>query len=234
MTSDLPLVLVPGLLCSAHLYASQVTALWPHGPVTIADHRRDDDMAAIALRILKHAPPRFALAGLSMGGYIAFAMMRLAPERIARLALLDTSARPDTDEQKAGRDKFIAMAQAGKLDEIVETLTPKFLHPDHANNETFRGIIRTMAAETGPDAFVRQVKAIKSRADSRPLLATIGCPTLVLVGDADAVTPPELSQEIAAGIAGSKLVVVPQCGHLSTIEKPDAVNKALTEWLTKA
>ena len=95
MTSNLPLILVPGLLCSARLYSSQVTALWPYGQVAIADHRRDSDMAAIAMRILADAPPRFALAGLSMGGYIAFAMMRLAPERIAKLALLDTSARPD-------------------------------------------------------------------------------------------------------------------------------------------
>lgn len=232
MASALPLVLVPGLLCSARLYVSQVAALWPHGQVAIADHRRDDDMAAIAARILADAPPRFALAGLSMGGYIAFAMMRQAPERIARLALLDTSARPDTPEQKAGREKSIAMAEAGQLNDIVETLTPCFLHPDHANNETFKGVIRTMAEETGAEAFVRQTKAIRSREDSRPLLAEIGCPTLVLVGDTDALTPPELSKEIAAGIRGSKLVVVPNCGHLSTIEKPAAVNKAMTEWLT--
>lgn len=232
MASNLPLVLVPGLLCSPRLFAAQVAALSPLGPVTVADHTRDDTMEAIAARILETAPERFALAGLSMGGYIAFAMMRQAPERIAKLALLDTSARPDSDEQKAGRDKFIAMAQAGKLNEIVDTLTPKFLHPDHANNETYKGIIRTMAEETGAEAFVRQVKAIKERPDSRPLLNEIGCPTLVLVGDADAVTPPELAKEIAADILGSTLVVVPQCGHLSTIEKPDAVNKALTEWLT--
>jgi pimeloyl-ACP methyl ester carboxylesterase len=232
MTSALPLVLVPGLLCSARLYAAQVTALWPHGQVTIADHSRDDDMAAIAARILADAPPRFALAGLSMGGYIAFAMMRRAPERIARLALLDTSARPDTPEQKAGRDKFIAMAEAGQLNDIVETLTPRFLHPDHINNETFKDVIRTMAQETGAEAFVRQTKAIKSREDSRSLLAEIGCPTLVLVGDGDVLTPPELSKEIAAGVRGAELVVVPNCGHLSTIEKPDAVNKVLTEWLT--
>jgi pimeloyl-ACP methyl ester carboxylesterase len=232
MTSALPLILVPGLLCSARLYASQVAALWPHGQVAIADHRRDADMAAIAARILADAPPRFALAGLSMGGYIAFAMMRQAPERIARLALLDTSARPDTPEQQAGRDKFIAMAEAGQLNDIVQTLTPRFLHPDHADNETFKGVIRAMAQETGAEAFVRQTKAIKSREDSRPLLAKINCPTLVLVGDADVLTPPDLAREIAAGIAGSKLVVVPNCGHLSTIEKPDAVDKALTEWLT--
>ena len=110
---SLPLILVLGQLCSARLYAAQVAAIWPFGQIAVADHRRDTDMAAIAANILADAPPRFALAGLSMGGYIAFAMVRLAPERIAKLALLDTSARPDTHESKVDREKFIAMAQAG-------------------------------------------------------------------------------------------------------------------------
>jgi pimeloyl-ACP methyl ester carboxylesterase len=231
MPQSLPLVLVPGLLCSARLYAAQIAALWPHGPVTVADHRGADTMEEIAARILTDAPPHFSLAGLSMGGYVAFAMMRLAPQRIARLALLDTSARPDAPEQRAVREKFIAMAQAGKLMDVVETLTSKFLHRDHARNETLRVIVHDMAKDTGPDAFVRQQKAIMSRPDSRALLPEIGCPTLVLVGDGDELTPPELSREIHAEILGSRLVVVPGCGHLSTIEKPDAVNEAMVQWL---
>lgn len=233
MAQSLPLVLVPGLLCSARLYAAQIAALWPFGQVAVADHRRDADMAAIAARILADAPPRFALAGLSMGGYIAFAMMRLAPERIAKLALLDTSARPDTPEQKLNRDKSIATAEAGKLNDIVETLIPRFLHRHHVNDEALKKIIRTMAAETGAEAFVRQTKAIKSRQDSRPLLSEIKCPTVVLVGDGDELTPPELAKEIAGGISGAKLTIVPDCGHLSTLEKPDAVNSALASWLER-
>ncbi|MBI1205203.1 MAG: alpha/beta fold hydrolase [Rhodopseudomonas sp.] len=231
MTQSLPLVLVPGLLCSARLYAPQIAALWPHGQVAVADHRRDADMAAIARRILADAPPRFALAGLSMGGYIAFAMMRLAPERIARLALLDTSARPDSPEQKAGREKFIAMAEAGRLMDVVETLTPKFLHREHAHDPALVETVRAMAQETGAQAFVRQQKAIMSRADSRLLLTAIRCPTLVLVGDGDELTPPELAKEIAGGIDGAKLAVVPACGHLSTLEQPEAVNALLGDWL---
>ena len=233
MAQSLPLLLVPGLLCSARLYAAQIAALWPHGPVTVADHRRDDTMEAIAARILADAPPRFALAGLSMGGYIAFAMMRHAPERIAKLALLDTSARPDTPEGKATREKFIAMAQAGKLHDVVETLTPKFLHRDHAKDENLRKIVRDMAHDTGPEAFVRQQKAIMSRPDSRPLLSEIGCPTLVLVGEGDELTPPELAREIHADILGTTLAVLPNCGHLSTIEQPDAVNSAMRHWLSE-
>ena len=233
MTSSLPIVLVPGLLCSARLYAAQVTALWPQGQVAIADHRRDSDMEAIAAAILCNAPERFALAGLSMGGYIAFAMMRLAPERIARLALLDTSARPDLPEQTAGREKFIALAEGGKLSEVVETLIPRFLHRNRANDEPLKNEVRAMAAETGAEAFVRQTRAIMGRPDSRPLLSSIRCPTLVLVGEGDELTTPDMAKEIAGGIAGSTLTVVPDCGHLSTMEKPDAVNAALTAWLTK-
>lgn len=231
MAAILPLVLVPGLLCSARLYAPQVAALWSFGQVTVADHRRDDEMAAIAARILADAPPRFALAGLSMGAYIAFAMLRQAPERITKLALLDTSARPDTAEQSAAREKFIAMAQTGKLNDVVETLTPRFLHRNRHNDEPLKRIVREMAADTGAEAFVRQQKAIMSRSDLRPLLATIRCPTLVLAGDGDELTPPELAKEICTGISGARLVIVPDCGHLSTIERPDQVNAALAEWL---
>ncbi len=232
MAPVLPLVLVPGLLCSARLYAPQIAALWPFGAVTVADHRRDSTMAAVATRILADAPPRFALAGLSMGGYVAFAMLRIAPERIAKLALLDTSARPDTAEQSAGREKFIVMAQAGKLDDVVEALAPRFLHRNRHNDEELMRVVRDMAADTGSEAFVRQQKAIMSRMDSRPLLSAIRCPTLVLVGDGDELTPPELSKEICAGVSGARLVIVPGCGHLSTIEKPDVVNGVLAEWLS--
>jgi pimeloyl-ACP methyl ester carboxylesterase len=232
MAQSLPLVLVPGLLCSARLFAPQIAALWPFGQVAVADHRRDADMAAIAGRILAAAPPRFALAGLSMGGYIAFAMMRLAPERIAKLALLDTSARPDTHEQTAARKTQIVMAQSGEFAKIPELSMPRFLHKNRQHDESLTAIVRQMAMETGPEAFVRQQNAIMSRPDSRPLLASIRCPTMLLVGDGDEATPPELAKEIAGGITGAKLTIVPDCGHLSSLEKPEAVNAALAEWLS--
>jgi pimeloyl-ACP methyl ester carboxylesterase len=232
MPNPMPLVLVPGLLCSARLYAPQIATLWPHGPVMVADHRRDADMAAIARRILADAPPRFALAGLSMGGHIAFAMLRIAPERIARLALLDTSARPDLPAQTEAREKIIGMANAGQLSDVVKVLTQRFLHRNHQSDEALVRTVREMADDTGAAAFERQQRAIMSRPDSRPLLVSIKCPTLVLVGDGDELTPPELSQEIAAGISGARLVTVTNCGHLSTIEQPAAVNAAMSEWLT--
>jgi pimeloyl-ACP methyl ester carboxylesterase len=231
MADPLPIVFVPGLLCSARLYASQLPAVWPFGPVTVADHRRDNTMEAIAARILAMAPPRFALVGLSMGGYIAFAMLRQAPERIVRLALLDTSARPDTAEQTASRKTQIVMATEGRLADVVDLSLPRFIHARRQNDEPLKAIVRQMARDTGPEAFVRQMTAIMSRPDSRPLLAEIRCPTLVVVGDADVATPPELSREIAAGIEGARLRVIADCGHLSTLERPDAVNAALNDWL---
>jgi pimeloyl-ACP methyl ester carboxylesterase len=231
LPESLPLLLVPGLMCSARLFASQVAALWPLGPVTIADHRRDDGVAAIAARILTQAPPRFALAGLSLGGYIAFAIMRLAPERVGKLALLNTSARPDTPEQTAASYALISMAESGRLGEVTEALAKRYLHRTRWTDEALRGVLREMAADTGADAFVRQERAIIARPDSRPLLAAIRCPTLVLAGDGDELIPRDHMDEIAGGIAGATFVVVPECGHLSTLERPEAVNAALAAWL---
>jgi pimeloyl-ACP methyl ester carboxylesterase len=231
MADPLPLILVPGLLCSARLYEPQLPALWPFGAVTVADHLRDDSVENVARRILDAAPRRFAIAGLSYGGYIALAVVRAAPERVARLALLDTQARPDTDEAKAGRRKLMAMAEDGKLNDVVDMLTPKFLSAAHQKDQRLRQIVRDMARDTGVDGFLNQQRAIMARPDSRPLLASIKCPTLVLVGDSDTLTPPDLSREMAQGIPGARLAIIPDCGHLSTIEQPDAVNAALLDWL---
>jgi pimeloyl-ACP methyl ester carboxylesterase len=229
--AGMPIVLIPGLTCTARLYAEQISALWPCGPVTVADHRRDDSVAAIARRILSAAPPRFALAGLSMGGYLAFEILRQAPERVAKLALLDTGARADTAEQTERRHVLMAKAKAGGYAEIPELAFPLYVDRSRRDDAALKDIVRKMAAETGLDGYLRQQQAILSRPDSRPGLASIACKTLVLVGEGDEATPPELAHEIAAGISGSRLVVIPGSGHLSTLEKPEAVNKALLEWM---
>ena len=232
MAASLPLVLVPGLLCSARLFGPQVAALWRFGAVIVVDHRHDDEIGKVAARILTEAPPRFALAGLSYGGYLAFELMRQSPERIERLALLDTSARPDTPEQTAARYAFIEMAEQGRFSEVVETLTPRFLQASRREEPALKEILHAMAVDVGAAAFVRQEKAIISRPDSRPFLPQIRCPTLVMTGDSDDLTTPEMAQEIAGGISGAKLAIVPDCGHLSTLERPEAVNVALAEWLS--
>jgi pimeloyl-ACP methyl ester carboxylesterase len=168
-----------------------------------------------------------------MGGYIAGIMAQLAPERVQKLALLDTSARPETPRQTERRLEQIALAESGRLAEVVEQLFPLFVHRNRKGDNALKQVVRVMAEESGPEAFVRQQRAIMARPDLRPSLASIKCPTLVLVGDGDELTPPPLSEEIAVGIAGSRLVVVPDCGHLSTLEQPDAVNKALVDWLER-
>jgi pimeloyl-ACP methyl ester carboxylesterase len=233
VTEPLPSVLVPGLLCSARLYTAQIPALWPLGPVLVADHRRNDSLAEIAARLLASAPPKFALVGLSMGGYVAFEVLRQAPERVVKLALLDTGSRADDDARRAVRDNQVDLARNGRMAEVVDMLWHVWVHPSRYADAALKEDVRAMVNETGVDAFARQQAALKSRPDSRPGLAAIRCPTLVLVGDSDQSTPPELSREIVAGIAGARLVVVPECGHLSTMEQPDVVNRALLEWMER-
>jgi pimeloyl-ACP methyl ester carboxylesterase len=231
MREVVPVLLVPGLCCSARLYADQIPALWRFGPVQVACHTRDDSMGPIAARILNTAPPRFALVGLSMGGYIAFEIMRQAPERVVKLALLDTGSRADTPEQTERRLRQIEIAQKGRFAEIPDLIFPLLVHRKRHGDARLKEINRLMTEETGVDAFVRQQRAIMHRPDSRPGLAAIRCPTLVLVGDGDELTPPALAEEIAEGIPGARLVVVPDSGHLSTLEQPEAVTKALLEWM---
>ncbi|MGB6451631.1 MAG: alpha/beta fold hydrolase [Steroidobacteraceae bacterium] len=230
MTESLPIVLIPGLLATPRLYAEQIPELWRIGPITVAIHSRDDSMGAIARRILASAPPRFALVGLSMGGYLSFEILRQAPERVAKLALLDTSARPDVPEQSEQRRAQMDIARQGRLDEITDSLFPRLVHANRRHDEALRELVRLMAREVGAEAFVRQQTAIIGRPDSRPTLGTIRCPTLVVVGDGDLLTPPERAEEMAAGIAGARLVTVPDSGHLSTLEQPQAVTRALVQF----
>lgn len=229
---SLPIVLVPGLLGSPRLYAEQIPELWRTGPVTVADHTRDDSMGAIARRILQSAPERFVLAGLSMGGYICFELLRQAPKRIAKLVLLDTSARPDTPELSEQRRSQIDMARDGRLNELTDMLFPRLVHARRWGDESLRRTLRVMAQEVGVTGFAHQQMANIGRPDSRPGLAAIRCPTLVLVGDGDMMTPPERAEEIANAIPRARLSVIRDCGHMSTLEQPAAVTRSMVEFLT--
>ncbi len=231
MDNTMPILLVPGLGGSPRLFAPIVPALWRFGPVTVANHIRDDNMGAIARRILAEAPPRFALAGHSMGGYIAFEIMRQAPQRVAKLALINTQARPDTPEATARRRGQIAAVEAGGFSNGIEAMYPGLVHPSRHDDAALRKLVGEIADDVGPDAFVRQLIAVMRRPDSRPTLAFIRCPTLVLTGDEDNTIPNSLSTEMASGIHGAKLTVVPHCGHLPQAEQPQATADALVEWL---
>ncbi len=231
MAEPLPILLIPGLLCTPELYAAQIAPLWRFGPVMVADHTRDDSMGGIASRVLADAPPRFVLMGLSMGGYAALEIMRQAPGRVARLALIDTQAHPDMPQQSERRRSQMAMAREGRLMEVADQLYPLMVAPARHGDEALKGVWRRMAWDTGADPFVRQQSAIMGRVDSRPDLAAIACPTLVVVGEDDALTPPDRAQVMADAIPGARLARIAQSGHLSPLEQPNAVSEVLTAWL---
>ncbi|WP_346913238.1 alpha/beta fold hydrolase [uncultured Roseibium sp.] len=219
-------------LCTELLYTPQIVA-FSDRPLMIADHRQHDTIPAIAASILEQAPEKFSLAGLSMGGYIAMEIMRTAPERVSRLALLDTNARADTPDQTERREFLIDLTRKRDFKKVPHLLYPGFVHESREDDEELKAIVVEMAMDTGPDAFIRQMTALIRRDDSRPTLHEIKCPTLVLVGDGDRLTPPDLAREIHGLIPGSRLAVIEGSGHLSTLEEPAAVTAELARWLSE-
>jgi pimeloyl-ACP methyl ester carboxylesterase len=227
----MPILLIPGLGGSPRIYAPVAAALWQLGPVTVANHVRDDNMAVIARRILAEAPPRFALAGHSMGGYIAFEIMRQAPDRVAKLALINTQARPDSEEARERRKALIARVKGGDYHSVLDDLYPSFVHPSRHGDAALRQVVHDMGDDVTAEGFVRQLTAIMARPDSRPTMAAIRCRTLVLTSDTDNTLSNTLSKEMAEGIPDARLVVIPDCGHLPQLEKPRETADALTAWL---
>ena len=226
-----PILLLPGLLCDHRLYAGQLPALATRMEVTVADLTGSDSIAGLAAHVLATAPARFALVGLSMGGYLAFEILRRAPERVTRLALLDTQARADTDEAKARRRGLMELAQKGEFKGVTPRLLPLFVHPDALADPQIVATVQSMAESTGKDGFLRQQTAIMHRPDSRPGLRAIACPTLILAGREDQLTPVALQLEMAKVIPDATLVLLPRCGHLAPLERPEPVTRQLMGWL---
>ena len=228
-----PLVLVPGLLCTAALFAPQIAALRGVTSISVADHTRHESMAGIASDILAAAPPRFALAGLSMGVIIALEILRQAPARVERLALLDGRAELDNAETRASRRSYLEMARTGRFTEITrDHLLPRLIHSARLTDAALVQTIIDMAEATGPAAFIRQETALLEREDYTPLLPEIRCPTLVIVGEADAITPVLMVQAMAQQIPGARLEVIAGCGHLSTLECAAETTVLLKAWLS--
>lgn len=228
-----PLILLPGLLCDAALFAPQIEALRDVADPIVTPLTERVSIDDYAADVLDRAPERFALAGLSMGGYCALAVARRAQGRMTRLALLNTSARPDDDATLKRRRGLIALSEKGQFKGVTPKLLPLLLSEAGLKNASLVETITTMAQRVGQPAFVRQQKAIMSRIDSRPFLSAIDAPTLVVVGEEDALTPPDLAEELADGISSAELLRLPECGHLSTLEQPDAVSAALRAWLAR-
>jgi pimeloyl-ACP methyl ester carboxylesterase len=232
MTGRIPLILLPGLLCDATLWRHQSENLADVAEVTVADLTRHDSFAAMADDVLASAPERFAVAGLSMGGYVAQEILRRAPARVLRLALIDSSARADNPEQARRRHDLIALSRKGRFKGVTERLLPMLIHPDRLDDTALTDAVKAMAAAVGREAFVRQQTAILGRPDGRGDLARIACPTLVLCGRQDALTPVKVHEEMIAALPDARLVVIEDCGHLSTMEAPEAVTAAMRAWLT--
>lgn len=225
-----PPVLLPGLLYDRGLFEPQTVDLARLGPVATADLTTAGSIIGMAGRVLADAPPRFALAGLSMGGIVALEILRRAPERVERLALIDTQARPDDAAARERRLALIGLARSGQFASVPQRLLPLFVHPDRVADAGLATTVRAMAEAVGPDAFIQQQTALMGRIDSRPSLPAIACPTLVLAGRQDALTPPPVQEEMAAAIPDATLVILPHCGHLAPLELPDLVTRLLRDW----
>jgi pimeloyl-ACP methyl ester carboxylesterase len=225
------LILLPGLLCDAALWRHQVENLADIAAPIVADLTQHNTIEAMASSVLAAAPARFALAGLSMGGYVAQQIMRVAPERVERLALLDSSARADTPEQTERRRGLIQLARAGKFKGVSPRLLPQFLHPDRLTDAALTEAVMQMAERVGREAFLRQEEAIMGRIDGRGDLRRIACPTLLLCGAQDVLTPPKVHHEMAERIPHARLTIIENCGHLSTMERPAEVTEAMRGWL---
>ncbi|MDE0923876.1 alpha/beta fold hydrolase [Aurantimonas coralicida] len=226
------IVMIPGLLCTDDLYCDQIAALAGH-PVRIADTTRDASVTAMAERLLADAPDKFALCGLSMGGYVALEVLRLAPERVLAAALMATSHRADTPGQTAMRHKLIDTAREQGIEAVARLLCQRLVAPE-TTSATLRERIVRMAAAIGVEGFVRQQQAIIDRPDQSDRLPTIDVPVTVVAGEADAIIPPERAREMAAAIPGARLEMLPATGHMVTIERPDRTSEILRRSLAEA
>ena len=230
MTESSSLIFLPGLICDHALWREQMIAFSQRFDCRVADLTRAESVSEMARQVLEDAPPRFHLAALSMGGYVAFEILRQAPERVARLALLNTKARPDTEEETQRRKDLLKSVGVGNFKGATGRLLPLFIHEDRLSDEDLTADIEAMAERVGKEAFIRQQKAILTRPDSRPGLDRITCPTLVIAGRQDRLTPVECHQEMAEGISGAELIVIEDCGHLSPMEYPERVTEELERW----
>ncbi len=225
-------VFLPGHLCAAPLWHAQMDALDSVAHTRVLTLYGSDHVAGLAKHVLDHAPEKFSLAGLSMGGYVALEIMRQAPHRVERLALLDTNAKADRPELLERRQADMTLAADHGMRALTKVLYSRWMTPEHAAEPRLQAILDDMAEEVGVHNQKTQQKAIISRPDSRRTLQGIGCPTLVLCGRSDAMTPVADHEEMAALIGGAKLKIIEDCGHLSTIEQPEQVSKALLDWMT--
>lgn len=236
------LILAPGLMCDATAWRAQVAALESQLPIQVVDYGMLDSLPAMAAHLLQQAPPKFALAGHSMGGRVALEVMRqlinVAPERVTHLALLDTGchALPEgeaADKERTMRLGFLRLAQDKGVAAMARSWVRNMVHPDRLADTPLIDSIVTMFARKPVEVYEAQIKALLARPEAFPLLAQIRCPTLVLCGNEDSNSPPTANLEMAGAIAGDQLDIIPHCGHMAPMERPEAVNDALLALLAQ-
>lgn len=236
MNPSLPLLLLPGLMCDAAVWADQCDALTALSRPLVVDHGLRDSIAAMARHAIELAPPgRFAVAGHSMGGRVALEVLRQAPDRVAGLALLDTGSAPlaggeHGDKERTGRLALLAQAQREGMRAMGRVWARGMMHPERLDTPLFDALL-DMLERSSVEQFEAQIHALLGRPDATPLLLRITCPTLLLCGREDAWSPPERHAEMQRAIPGATLVIVEGCGHMSTMEQPVAVNEAMAGWL---
>ncbi|HMO75896.1 MAG TPA: alpha/beta fold hydrolase [Sphingopyxis sp.] len=226
----LPIVLITGQLLTDAVWQPLIAA-WPDRDIIVANNRSDDSIEGFAKRLLDNAPPKFVLIAHAMGGFVAFEVMRCAPERVAKLALISTLASADGPAQTARRQGYIDLVESGNFDQVVEERIPILFPEEKRNDERLLGIARQMAADTGADIFLAQQRAIMARIDSRPRLHEIAVPALLIWGEKDGITSRAHHDEIAEAIPGARLEVIAGAGHLPTVEAPEVVMSLLTDFI---
>jgi pimeloyl-ACP methyl ester carboxylesterase len=224
-------VLLPGLLCDASVWSAQVAALKPHANVAVADFSQLDRLEDMARSALALRPGPLVVIGHSMGARVALEMMRAAPERIARLALLDTGIHPVREGEEANRQILVDLAFKDGMAALADRWLQPMVHEARVHDRSLMEPLKAMVMRATPEQHQRQIRALLNRPDPRALLPTIRCPVLVMVGRQDRWSPPAQHQEIAALIPNAELVVIEDSGHMSTVEQPDQVSRALLRWL---
>jgi len=224
--------LLPGLLCDETIWSGQRDALGEFADVVIPDFRYVNSIPAMAQLVLDAAPERFSMAGHSMGGRVALEVVRMAPDRVERLALLDTGVHPRAAGEESKRGELVDLARSQGMAAMAARwlppmLHPAMLHPDHAG---LLEVLTQMVMRSTPETFANQQRALLDRPDARAVLPLIQCPALVLCGRQDTWSPVSQHEEIAAAIPQAKLVIVDDCGHMSPVEQPAVVSNALREW----
>ncbi|MBO9479216.1 alpha/beta fold hydrolase [Shimia sp. R11_0] len=226
-----PIVFLPGMMCDARLYAHQLTELGKDHPVMVAPITQGERISDIVSSILPNLPAKFALAGLSMGGIVAMEILRKAPERITRIALMDTNPLAETPASAATYEPMIVGARSGRLDEVLAGfMRPEYLAPGVKRNEIL-ALVQDMGRNLGADVLIRQARALQRRADQQGVLRRCKCPALVLCGEYDGLTPPKRHSFMAELIPYARLEVIKEAGHLPVLEQPEATTAALRAWM---